>query len=345
MAATTLRQASAFRQETNILNLSEMPTSATTEWTVTRDGIPVLAKSKSTEVAAGKNAGSAQEFLPEIIGFYAIETKTTVSNSAVPVLNKKARLVVTDTLISKGDLNGQKLFSSLGTARIGTQLDLIQKDSLSGLSVWYQGGEPGGSANCSIRFAVRGFLDSSNAPTVLLYQSPVRALTAADTGTWVFHALAKPLVLEAGKYVLSVQVSNTQGKPRYFGYSLDQSDFSVWFLPTGSLSWQHYIDPYACLVFRAHFRPSGVTATKTPGDLRLSLEFFPNPATDIVQLRNAPIGTRLEAQVSNTEGRTVFSGEISGKGYAIDLSNQPSGVYFIRTFDGERWGVSRVVKR
>ena len=70
----------------------------------------------------------------------------------------------------------------------------------------------------------------------------------------------------------------------------------------------------------------------------------PNPTTSMVQLGKVPFGTKLEVWVSGTDGRIVLSGEISGNGYAIDLSAQPSGVYFIRAYDGKRWGISRVMK-
>lgn len=71
----------------------------------------------------------------------------------------------------------------------------------------------------------------------------------------------------------------------------------------------------------------------------------PNPTTGRVQLGNVPPGTTLQVQVSDATGRVTFSGDISGNGYAIDLSAQPSGVYFIRTYDGQHWGISRVLKQ
>ncbi|MFN0212643.1 MAG: hypothetical protein ACKVT2_00175 [Saprospiraceae bacterium] len=53
----------------------------------------------------------------------------------------------------------------------------------------------------------------------------------------------------------------------------------------------------------------------------------PNPSyTSMLQLGNLPTGTKQEAQVSNTIDRVVFSGEISGSQYAIDLTTPPSVV-------------------
>lgn len=70
----------------------------------------------------------------------------------------------------------------------------------------------------------------------------------------------------------------------------------------------------------------------------------PNPTTGKIQLGHVPPGTTLQVQVSGADGRIVFSGDVSGNGYGLDLSAQPNGVYFIRTYDGQRWGISRVVK-
>ena len=70
----------------------------------------------------------------------------------------------------------------------------------------------------------------------------------------------------------------------------------------------------------------------------------PNPTTGSIQLGNVPPGVTLQVLVCDTDGRIAFSGDVSGNGYAIDLSAQPSGVYFIRTYDGQRWGISRVLK-
>lgn len=70
----------------------------------------------------------------------------------------------------------------------------------------------------------------------------------------------------------------------------------------------------------------------------------PNPTTGRIQLSNVPPGTSLQVQVSDAGGRIAFSGDISNNGYVIDISAQPSGVYFIRTYDGKQWGISRVIK-
>lgn len=70
---------------------------------------------------------------------------------------------------------------------------------------------------------------------------------------------------------------------------------------------------------------------------------MPNPTTGLLQFQNVPTGTTLDVQVNDANGRTVFSGDLAKAGYALDLSGQPQGVYFIRVFDGERTGVSRVV--
>jgi photosystem II stability/assembly factor-like uncharacterized protein len=70
----------------------------------------------------------------------------------------------------------------------------------------------------------------------------------------------------------------------------------------------------------------------------------PNPTPGLFFLKNVPAGTKLSVQVSDVNGRTMFSGEISGSGYAVDLTAQPHGLYFVKVFDGERWSVGRVVK-
>ena len=59
-----------------------------------------------------------------------------------------------------------------------------------------------------------------------------------------------------------------------------------------------------------------------------SLNVFPNPSVD----HQLTINKLVTAQVYNTIGSLVYSMQNSNK---VDLSNQPAGVYFIKTNKGE----------
>lgn len=86
-----------------------------------------------------------------------------------------------------------------------------------------------------------------------------------------------------------------------------------------------------------------VTAVVEPLDDLYSAS--PNPTTGLFFLKNVPSSTKLTVQVSDLNGQVVFSGDISGNGYALDLTAQPPGMYCVKSFDGEKWSVSRVVKQ
>ena len=74
----------------------------------------------------------------------------------------------------------------------------------------------------------------------------------------------------------------------------------------------------------------------------LQMEVFPNPAKDRVVIEGIEAA---EVQIFNTIGQCVASATGKGEPFTIDISNLPTGVYFVNVTDGEgRKCVKKVVK-
>jgi hypothetical protein len=77
-------------------------------------------------------------------------------------------------------------------------------------------------------------------------------------------------------------------------------------------------------------------------DLQELVSVYPNPATAEIKLNvNNPDACRV--QLSNTLGEILFTTTTSGENIKIDVSDFPSGIYFVSFRDKENNSVTKKI--
>ncbi len=76
----------------------------------------------------------------------------------------------------------------------------------------------------------------------------------------------------------------------------------------------------------------------------LSLAIGPNPTTGLLNIEN-PTGQQLEVQLTNELGQLLIRNTISTTASDLDLSNFPSGIYFLVLNYGDQHFTKKVIKQ
>ena len=112
---------------------------------------------------------------------------------------------------------------------------------------------------------------------------------------------------------------------------------SQYFTPTTSGSYAVQITKYDCDVTSDCFDITGVTENELNKTV-----LYPNPTTDIVNISLLPENSRII--ISDFSGKIIYNAEKTGAS-TIDLSNYPSGVYFINIQTDNTSIVQKIIKK
>lgn len=88
-----------------------------------------------------------------------------------------------------------------------------------------------------------------------------------------------------------------------------------------------------------------IPASADEQDLKSEVLIFPNPTAGEVFLK-LPSQPIMDGQIQMTDvnGRVLFSGKVSGENHRIDLSGYSMGIYFVKLLYGEEWMTFRIQK-
>lgn len=73
--------------------------------------------------------------------------------------------------------------------------------------------------------------------------------------------------------------------------------------------------------------------------------FYPNPATDKITIKASSIPTHTKLSIVNPSGQQLITRQITESKNIIDISNLPSGVYFVRVTSDKTVEVGKFVKQ
>ncbi len=148
-----------------------------------------------------------------------------------------------------------------------------------------------------------------------------------DTGG---KALCGSIIRTGGTFQNNV-VCSTNGKYVYLGGN--QMDSIAFYKDTLRLTGRLGSAPFV-----ARWNPCGsITGIDQINSVESKIQVFPNPNSGIFTIAlghpadNA--GEKTRAEIYNVMGQRVKSEELRAKSEEIDLSNQPSGIYFYRVID------------
>lgn len=99
--------------------------------------------------------------------------------------------------------------------------------------------------------------------------------------------------------------------------------------------------PFFCIDdFTTADSPAGIAEEQ-----EVTLNVFPNPASDRLNISLPQAGTPAEIMLFNSRGQCVFTDLCYGKvQYLMNTASLPGGIYFIRMLVNERWYSARFVK-
>ena len=76
-----------------------------------------------------------------------------------------------------------------------------------------------------------------------------------------------------------------------------------------------------------------------------SLTIYPNPALNLVTIETSEPPTNGQLTILNLTGQNLITRQISEPKTVIDISNLPSGVYFVRLTNEKTVAVGKIIKQ
>jgi hypothetical protein len=67
-----------------------------------------------------------------------------------------------------------------------------------------------------------------------------------------------------------------------------------------------------------------------------AIQVYPNPARDLVVIKNTLSSTKLSVAVSDATGRVVLTGAIDSNEKKLNISNLSNGVYLLSIKEGDK---------
>jgi hypothetical protein len=76
-----------------------------------------------------------------------------------------------------------------------------------------------------------------------------------------------------------------------------------------------------------------------------TLSVYPNPAMDKIMIETSTITTTSHLSILNPNGQEIITGQISEPKTAINISNLPRGVYFVRVTNDKTVEIGKIIKQ
>ncbi len=117
---------------------------------------------------------------------------------------------------------------------------------------------------------------------------------------------------------------------------------SLAFSPTGEpyIAFQDNADSNRATVMKYDSVMVGITKQQES-----TISIYPNPATDKITIETAATPTQCQLSIINLNGQALITRQITEPKTQLDISNLPSGVYFVRVTGEKRVEVGKFVKQ
>jgi hypothetical protein len=140
--------------------------------------------------------------------------------------------------------------------------------------------------------------------------------------------------------VNGVVVTDIQGEDHIAGLALNQDQTRIY---GGGVSSNENNDRAATIA--CYYTDFGVGIDDSEDQELLSVEAFPNPATDLINIVPGTAG-KYDIEIIDLTGKTVMKQSMNAKQQQIDITHLQSGMYFLRVRDDQNHSSThKVIKK
>lgn len=327
------------------------------DWEIWKDG-GVIDYSNSTHTLAPGEAYEtvASFYLPAETGEYAVIGQATVLGSSEPVMNVVNSIIVSDSIVSKGDNSAEDIYGASNTWYPATSYELANPDTLSALSAYYTGIDTfsGNSIYCDLVFSVYEFETPTSTPGDEIWHSDTIDLSEANVDSWVAYTVPGGLPLAPGKYLFGLKfLCPGTDIYNYVGLDINHRDPGAWYFEDGEWYFDDFLGNYMAMMMKMHFGEVSADipdATQTPAAQDYFIEVFPNPTTGKAFLTgSAETGKTYQVEIINLLGKVLtrenmLTDEQGNFTKLVDLTTSPAGTYIVKVSNEHHSWVSKVQK-
>jgi hypothetical protein len=220
-----------------------------------------------------------------------------------------------------------------GGGFVAQRFDLLQSDSLKALQFYFNRSIETGAGS---PFFLMIWGAGANQPGELLYSQSVDYPASGGINRYSTFELNEPLFLGAGSYYFGWSQQTNFPLNLGFDRNINNND-RIFYNLTGT--WYNYAAEEGTLMIRPLFRhPQDIYVGKKEEPAYLpNWKFYPNPASDFVQIELDHDARAAVIEIYDVSGRLVYTSAFSGKTHLTPIHTLPKGLYFIGlSADGKR---------
>lgn len=345
-AVVKANQAGVLKRTARLIDFYSTGFDANLEWTVSHAGNTLASQTDFISVPPAIVLDAPEfSYNPVDTGIYTFKLKASRASNGEVLVDDSKSILLSPTLISKADNEMDLRRNIPKQTEFATQIELIQQDTLSALSLFFAGASiVGGPVNCSLWFNIYKVSDITGLPELLVYAASPLNLSAADVNTWVTKTLSPGVALPPGQYAIAFKFSFDTGSHRAVGTDTDHYEFTSWEGYNG-LWTSHPDKEVAAIMLRAHFDPSGVSSAAAPVASTAWCTVSPNPASGKCRIIvSDSMASNTDVQVFACDGTLVLEKHSIGKDDAVDLSSNAAGMYFFKIISNNKVALVQVAK-
>ncbi|MCP3928727.1 MAG: T9SS type A sorting domain-containing protein, partial [Bacteroidetes bacterium] len=288
-------------------------------------------------------------------GFTAIETGTydvkyefSTEDEGI-FTTRYDELIVTDSILSGSDYHfyytvGYQDFNPDWRGKYGQEYTIIQPDTLTGISNFFRA-----DSATTVHFSIYGMNGGLPTDQPIYISGPI-TFDSTFNG-WHYHHLPEAIILDQGAYVFAME-HNTSPGFLSLRWDTDFQTTGVWSdIPEVTDGWEPYQSLFnvskicGTMITPVFGQKEVITNTSQPILPAWTVDVHPNPFVNQISVSINAAHT-MYFQLLDTKGQVLQTFESKGKTTIDkDLSDLPSGTYFLSVSDGEGLTVKRMVKR
>ncbi|MEM8525660.1 MAG: T9SS type A sorting domain-containing protein [Bacteroidota bacterium] len=291
------------------------------------------------------------EYNPEQFGKYEYRFSADQDMIGDAFFFDKRSFELSRTTLAKDDNGidigwGFSMADSTWYGSYGNEFELLEKDTLEAISVFIA---PATNDASTFNLGITDFDENGQPKTTPIFDS--NPISVTNAGDFQIYQLPEPIILNQGRYLFHAGQNSLQGFLGFgFDYSVDNKGHWVTSpVAGGGFPWENRTNGFnPNLMIRLHFSDaSTMTSTEDWRAALLPIRVFPNPFENLLHLQTTSnYASDLTFRILDLNGRELLKRKATRASLeTIDVSQLPSGVYFVEVTDGKQTKTIKMVKK